>query len=143
MPMALGATAMVSAGPTGVSQYAMHYEILRAQIIGIGPWGTDTHWPPDGRSRRGIGLALLLRAGMPAWIDAMTPVISTITLPPAHQMHEGPAPSPSAMPSSMAWLPAARLAEATTLLASVVLSTCRGVRPTPITTCSLEGTVPC
>lgn len=133
-----------------VMQYTAQYELLRAQVV-----GTVSEMAPGHETRppRGIGLALLLREGMPGWLKAVTHVLSAAlaqtkhgTSPRVRHVH---ATSPAAGASALAleahehpafgtMLPAVQRHDVTILLASLVLSTRRlaGLSPR-------EGDSPC
>jgi len=114
-----------------VARYAQEYERLRSQVNGASP----EH--PFGSAIlpvRGIGLALLLREGLPSWIRAVRKVLSEA----APSAAGTPSPSPPAPPaiallaagvdgsgvsiSSSPLVEPARQRDLTTLLASLVLS---------------------
>jgi hypothetical protein len=106
-----------------IRQYVAQYELLRAQVIGT---------PRDmaGREasqRRGIGLALLLREGMPGWLKAMEAVLrASLAAPPSEVSGSGVRtalegrPADAAVPIRSAH---AQHHDITILLASLVLST--------------------
>jgi hypothetical protein len=83
---------------------------------------------------RGTGLALLLREGLPAWMRAVRQVLNaSVALPPSTIVLTsiGSFPiavgAPDVPVSSASVLPPAQRRDVTTLLASLVLSTCRWV----------------
>lgn len=129
-----------------VTQYTAQYELLRAQVVGTGSEMAPGH---DAKQPRGIGLALLLREGMPGWLKAVTHVLSTVlaqhgTSPRVRQVHTT-SPAASALapeahehPAFGTMLPAVQRHDVTILLASLVLSTRRlaGLSPR-------EGNSPC
>jgi hypothetical protein len=96
------------------TRYTVQYELLRAQVF-----GTANDMGP----RRGIGLAVLLREGMPGWLKAVdavmraAPVLQTTNSP---RGDEQPALRHSIEPVSP-WR--AQLHDVIQLLASLVLST--------------------
>ena len=102
-------------------QYSVQYELLRSQVIGTSgnvAWGNTAGQP------RGIGLALLLSEGMPAWLKTVEAVLRVSLAPRAVEslgssLHET-LPQLSPAPT---WLSIVQRHEVTTLLASLVLST--------------------
>jgi hypothetical protein len=114
-----------------VTRFATQYELLRSQVMGAAS-GTDA-----GRAAmqpRGTGLALLLREGLPAWMGAIRQVLdAAVALPPSTNVLTsiGSLPvevgAPDISVSSASVLPPAQRRDVTTLLASLVLSTCRWV----------------
>jgi hypothetical protein len=71
---------------------------------------------------RGVGLALLLREGMPAWLKAVDRVICAS---PAKRTMDVAEPSTASVGSAIGptWLSAVHPQDITTFLASLVLST--------------------
>lgn len=102
------------------AQYAVQYELLRSQVIGA----RSDLTPASGAGQpRGVGLALLLREGIPAWLKAVETVIRASWVPRTADA----APSASTrlighgeVPT---WLSNVQRHDITTLLASLVLST--------------------
>lgn len=101
-----------------MTQYTVQYEMLRAQVMG----------PAPGQGQlRGIGLALLLREGVPGWLKAVRDLLL------AQLSRAGAEPSKTeeraafvsfrneAVTAGM--VPCGRPYEITMLLASLVLST--------------------
>lgn len=118
-----------------VRRYAQEYERLRSQVSAASserPFGAAT--PPA----RGIGLALLLRDGLPAWLRAVRRVLCEAAASAAGNAAAAPSSSPRAPPanpppapgaegssvpmSSSALIETGRQRDLTTLLASLVLS---------------------
>ena len=105
---------IVEAAAIDTTRYTMQYELLRAQVF-----GTANDMGP----RRGIGLAVLLREGMPGWLKAVdavmraSPVLQATNSP---RGDEQPALRHSIEPVSP-WH--AQLHDVIKLLASLVLST--------------------
>jgi hypothetical protein len=96
-----------------VTRYTVQYELLRAQVIGA---ANDTV------TTRGIGLAMLLREGMPGWLKAVDAVMLQATKSPdGHRQ----LPLENSVPHTVAPLSlwSAQLHNVITLLASLVLST--------------------
>ena len=110
---------------------ATQYELLRAQVMGA-PSRTDAGraaTPP-----RGTGLALLLREGLPAWMQAVRQVLNaSVAWPASNEVPTSIGSSPVAGGASdttglsVCVLPPALQRDVTTLLVSLVLSTCRWV----------------
>jgi len=131
----------VPAGALDAGQFAAQYELLRAQIIGT-PRDMACGRKPN--QPRGVGLALLLREGMPGWLRAVQVVLRGSLLPAACASGTGGMP-----PAMASWAAAGavpkpfahpQLHDITILLASLVLSTRRaggvsasekGYRPCP------------
>ena len=114
-----------------VRRYTQEYERVRSQVNGVSPQPLLAT-PPA----RGIGLALLLRDGLPAWIRAVRQVLSQTAARAASNAGAAPSQSlacaaiaPAAgeagdgVPiSSSPLVEPARQRDVTTLLASLVLS---------------------
>lgn len=98
------------------THYAAQYELLRAQVMGSAYPSAGGH--NEAQPARGIGLALLLREGMPGWVKALEAVIRASAAPLALESLCSGRIAPPALPS-------AQRHEITTLLASLVLSTRR------------------
>lgn len=103
-----------------VTRYTVQYELLRAQVIGA---ANDMVRAGDTVSPRGIGLALLLREGMPGWLTAVDAVMRASPVLQATNSPRGdgqPGLPHTIAPVSL-W--SAQLHDVITLLASLVLST--------------------
>jgi hypothetical protein len=103
-----------------VTRYTVQYELLRAQVIGA---ANDMVRVGDTVPPRGIGLALLLREGMPGWLKAVDAVMRAS---PVLQATNSPrSDGPPALPHTIApgSLGSTQLHDVITLLASLVLST--------------------
>jgi hypothetical protein len=107
-----------------VRQYAAQYELLRALFSGS---SRNRAFGREARQARGIGLALLLREGMPGWLKAVEPMLRVALASPASETSaRGVLLSPQtpaadvAMPRTFAH---AQHHDITMLLASLVLST--------------------
>ena len=113
---------IVEAAKLDVTQHTMQYELLRSQVIG--PPGTAARGEMAVDHPRGVGLALLLSEGMPGWLKLVETVLRAALAPRAADPGD-PALQESSPPSSAApvWLTSVPRHEATTLLASLVLST--------------------
>jgi hypothetical protein len=102
------------------TQYIMHYELLRSQVVAT----MGNAAPGITGQPRGVGLTLLLSEGMPGWLKTVEGVLRASLAPPAvdswcPSRHEN-LPRYSAAPG---WLSSVPLQEVTTLLTSLVLST--------------------
>lgn len=112
------------------SQYAVQYEVLRAQVSAA---PRELALGRAASQPRGIGLALLLREGMPGWLRAVAAMLRASLAPPAAAIGGGapPAENRAADPTLPRTLPYAHH-DLTILLASLVLSTRQpaGLSPT-------------
>ncbi|MBM3272818.1 hypothetical protein FJY94_06165 [Candidatus Kaiserbacteria bacterium] len=110
-------------------QYSAQYELLRSQVI------PDKAARPDLAAQpRGVGLALLLHAGMPEWLKAVDGVIRS-ALAQRLEDAEQPPPAPeypTACNSAPPWLSSVQRHTITSLLTSLVLSTRRADRFSPM-----------
>jgi hypothetical protein len=125
-----------AANSVDVRRYTQEYERLRSQVNGISP--QQLFATP---SVRGIGLALLLRDGLPAWMQALRQVLSQAAASAAGNV--GAAPSQFRAPEAIApatsgdgsgvsissspLVEPARQRDVTALLASLVLSARRTI----------------
>lgn len=100
-----------------VTRYTVQYELLRGQVIGA---ANDT--ARSGAAPRGIGLALLLREGMPGWLRAVDAVMLQATKSP-HCHRQLPLENSVPHTGAPVSLWSAQLQDVITLLASLVLST--------------------
>lgn len=129
----------VEAEALDVTRYTVQYELLRAQVVGT---TRDMARGCEAGQPRGIGLALLLREGMPGWLKAAEAVIRASLVPRATETCDsGAQPALKGAASGAAalmTLPSAQRHDITRLLASLVLSTRRlaGLPPS-------EGYRPC
>lgn len=99
-------------------QYTAHYEMLRAQVTG----------PAPGQGQlRGIGLALLLREGVPGWLKAVRDLLraqlSRASAEPGKTEGRATLVSLPNEAAATGMVPSGRPHEITMLLASLVLST--------------------
>lgn len=102
-----------------VTRYTVQYELLRAQVIGT---ANDMVQAGDTVTKRGIGLALLLREGMPGWLRAVDAVMLQATeSPDGHRQLPLKNSVPHTVAPVLPW--SAELHNVITLLASLVLST--------------------
>lgn len=105
-----------------VTQYTAQYELLRSQVIGAR--GGDTAKPAATAQPRGVGLALILREGMPGWLNAIGAVIRSSQAEQTKGTGQPSAPERSAACSvTSPWLSGMQRHDVTTLLTSLVLST--------------------
>jgi hypothetical protein len=118
---------IIDAPPLDAMPFTAQYELLRSQVIGA---ASDAPQRDLGAHPCGVGLALLLREGMPGWLNAIDAVIRaslvqrTMDTPPAP---EHPAECSIASP----WLSGVQRQDITSLLTSLVLSTRRVERSSP------------
>jgi len=86
----------------------------------------DAPRPETAAQPRGVGLALILREGMPGWINAIDAVIRASRTERTMGTGQPSAPErPAARSVSSPWLSGVQRHDVTTLLASLVLSTHR------------------
>jgi hypothetical protein len=117
----------IDATPLDAIQFTAQYELLRSQVIGA---AGDAPQRDLGAHPCGVGLALLLREGMPGWLNAIDAVIRaslvqrTMDTPLAL---EHPAECSIASP----WPSGVQRQDITSLLTSLVLSTRRVERSSP------------
>lgn len=115
---------IIEASSLDVTQHTAQYELLRSQVIGAR--GDDAPRPDLAAQPRGVGLALLLREGMPGWLNAIDAVIRTSLSQRPIGAGQPPAPERSAAGCiTSLWLSGVRRHDVTTLLTSLVLSTHR------------------
>jgi len=89
----------------------------------------DAPWPQMAAHPRGVGLALVLREGMPGWLKAIDAVIRASRTERAMGTGQLSAPErPAARSVSSPWLSGVQRHDVTTLLTSLVLSTHRAER---------------
>jgi len=106
------------------SRYTAQYELLRAQVLGT---GCDAVRPDAVGPPRAVGLAIMLREGMPGWLNAVEAVIRPSLVPSTGDAAQPPATQSarSACGSASAWRSGVPCHDLTALLASLVLSTRR------------------
>ena len=114
---------IVDAIPFDARQFAAQYELLRSHVIGAAGDGAQREL---GAHPRGVGLGLLLREGMPGWLNAIAAVIRAslaqrITDIPLRPLAEPPAERSIASP----WLASVQRQDITAFLTNLVLSTRR------------------
>jgi len=107
-------------------EYATQYELLRSQVAGTS--GNANRGDTAGQAR-GVGLALLLREGVPGWLKTVESVRGASLAPRAAD-----SPVAARHEAQLVCLPSVQRHEITLLLASLVLSTHPAVR-----TSSREG----
>ena len=118
---------IVDAVPLEAGQFTAQYELLRSHVIGAAGDGAQREL---GAHPRGVGLGLLLREGMPGWLNAIAAVIRAslaqrIINIPLRPLAEPPAERGIASP----WLSSAQRQDLTALLTNLVLSTRRVEHP--------------
>lgn len=122
--------------------YTAHYEVLRTQMTGAGE--------PTGPSRLripGVGLAVLLQQGLPAWIDAVDDLTASSAKDGAPSSGACVDSDPMlratdgrrAFPLASDIVPVAQQPEITRLLAALVLSTMRSPRGGTPASCGRDG----
>jgi hypothetical protein len=117
---------IIEATSLDVTQYTAQYELLRSQVIGCS--GGDAQRPDLAPQPRGVGLALLLREGMPGWLNAIDAVIRASLAQRTIGAAAGHPPAPerhAACSMTSLWLSGVQRHDVTTLLTSLVLSTRR------------------
>ena len=73
---------IIDATPLDATQFTAQYELLRSQVIGA---AGDAPQRELGAQPRGVGLALLLREGMPGWLNAIDAVIRASLVAAEHR----------------------------------------------------------
>jgi hypothetical protein len=117
---------ITEANSPDVTQYTAQYELLRSQVIGAG--GGDAPRPEMATQPRGVGLALILRDGMPGWLNAIDAVIrASLTEQTMGTGHPSAPQRPATRSVTSLW-PSVQRHEVATLLTSLVLSTHRTQR---------------
>jgi hypothetical protein len=112
---------IVEATSLDVTQYTAQYELLRSQVIGA--VAGDTLRPDLTAQPRGVGLAMLLREGMPGWLNAIDAVIRASL---AQRTGQPSTPErPAACSNTSLWPSGVQRHDITSLLTSLVLSTHR------------------
>lgn len=100
--------------------YTLHYERLRAEVLDA---GRDPVPPHAASPLRAVGLALLLREGMPGWLKALEAVMRASLAPRTDDAAHSP--SPGGDSSASPWLSGMPRHDLSALLSSLVLSTRR------------------
>jgi hypothetical protein len=115
---------IIEASSPDVAQYTAQYELLRSQVIGAR--GGDAPRPDLATPPRGVGLAMLVREGMPGWLNAIDAVIRASLAQRTMGAGQPSAPErPAACSITSLWLSGVQRHDVTTLLTSLVLSTHR------------------
>jgi hypothetical protein len=113
---------IIEANSPDITQYTAQYELLRSQVIGAR--GGDAPQPQRAAQPRGVGLALILREGMPGWLNAIDAVIRASQAERTKDTGRPSVPERSAACSvTSPWLSGVQRHDVTTLLTSLVLST--------------------
>jgi len=113
---------IVDAIPLDARQFTAQYELLRSHVIGA---AGDSAQRELGAHPRGVGLGLLLREGMPGWLNAIAAVIRAS---PAQQIIDiplRPLAEPPERGIASPWLSSVQRQDITALLTNLVLSTRR------------------
>lgn len=114
---------IVDAVPLETGPFTAQYELLRSHVVGAAGGGAQGE---TGAHPRGVGLGLLLREGMPGWLNAIAAVIRAA---PAQRIKSIPPQPPAAPPAGRGvaspWLSSAQRQDMTALLTDLVLSTRR------------------
>jgi hypothetical protein len=85
---------IVDAVPLDARPFTAQYELLRSHVVGAAGDGAQGE---HGAHPRGAGLGLLLREGMPGWLDAIAAVIRAS---PAQRTMDTPPRAPAEPPPS-------------------------------------------
>ena len=110
---------IIEATPLDTTQYTAQYELLRSQVAGGAVPRPDLTARP-----RGVGLAWLLREGMPGWLNAIDAVIRASLAEQTQSAGRPPASErPAARSTTSPWLSSVQHHDVTALLTSLVLST--------------------
>ena len=115
---------IIEATSLDVTQYTAQYELLRSQVIGA--VAGDALRPDLTAQPRGVGLAMLLREGMPGWLNAIDAVIRASL---AQRTGQPSTPERTAACGiTSPWLSGVQRHDITSFLTSLVLSTHHGER---------------
>jgi hypothetical protein len=107
---------IIEANSPDVTQYTAQYELLRSQVIGA--------CEGEAAQPRGVGLALILREGMPGWLNAIAAVIRASQAERTKGTGQHSASERSAACGvTSPWPSGVQRHDVTTLLTSLVLST--------------------
>lgn len=113
---------IIEANSPDVTQYTAQYELLRSQVIGA--CGGEAAQPEMAAQPRGVGLALILREGMPGWLIAIAAAIRASQAERTKGTGQPSAPERLAACSlTSQWPSGVQRHDVTTLLTSLVLST--------------------
>jgi hypothetical protein len=120
---------IVDAVPLDARPFTAQYELLRSHVVGAA--GDGAQGEPSAHPR-GAGLGLLLREGMPGWLDA---IAAMIRASPAQRIMDIPLRPLAAPPAERGvaspWLSSAQRQDMTALLTNLVLSTRRVEHSSP------------
>jgi hypothetical protein len=120
---------IVEAAPLGATQFAAQYELLRSHVIAA---AGDAAQKELGVHPRGVGLGLLLREGMPGWLNAVDAAIRASAVQRTADISlRPPAGGPAEFSVASPWLSGVRRKDIAALLTSLVLSTRRVERSSP------------
>lgn len=114
---------IVDAVPLETGPFTAQYELLRSHVVGAARGSAQGE---PGAHPRGVGLGLLLREGMPGWLNAIAAVIRAapaqwiVTIPP-----RPPAEHPAGRGVASPWMSSMQRQDLTALLTNLVLSTRR------------------
>jgi hypothetical protein len=120
---------IIDAIPLHAMQFTAQYELLRSHVIGA---AGDAPRRELGAHPRGVGLALLLREGMPGWLNAIDAMIRASLA--ERTMHASLPPPPEGLAERSVASPGlsgVQRQDITALLTSLVLSTRRVERSLP------------
>ena len=113
---------IIEANPPDVTQYTAQYELLRSQVIGAR--GGDAPQSQMAAQPRGAGLALILREGIPGWLNAIAAVMRASQTEQTKGTGQSSASGRSAACGvTLPWPSGVQRHDITTLLTSLVLST--------------------
>ncbi len=124
----------IEAAPLDITQHTAQYELLRSQVIGAA--GGAPHSGIAVQSR-GVGLALLLREGMPAWLKAVDQVLRVSPAKRTTDIPQPPTTEHSVRRVGTTWLLGIQAQDIAIFLTSLVLSTRR------VACSQREGAQPC
>lgn len=113
---------IVNAVPLEAGQFTAQYELLRSHVIGAAGDGVQREL---GAHPRGVGLGLLLREGMPGWLNAIAAVIRASAAKQITTIPPPPAEPPAGRGVASPRLSSAQRQDMTALLTDLVLSTRR------------------
>jgi hypothetical protein len=120
---------IAEAVPVDASQYTAQYELLRSQVIGA---RCRVARPDVVCEPCGVGLALLLREGIPGWLKALETVIrASAAVHTPEAMASAQSRHSAGYTCAPAWFSGVPRRDLTTLLTSLVLSTRPVEHPSP------------
>lgn len=111
---------IIAAIPLDTMRFTAQYELLRSQVIAA---AGDVPHRDLGAHPRGVGLGLLLREGMPGWLNAIDAVVRASL---AQRTMDTPPPPPEHLAGcsiTSPWISGVQRQDIATFLASLVLST--------------------